>query len=142
MSYKAKVLIEILASILIPSFSHASWTTRIRRPRQKKTGRVSRLEEKRNKPKASKSAFAAKPPILKRHRSRFKRLFQRFRYLSVDLVQPGAFVLRCRGLPVGNLNLWENQMLPCLPFRPLYLLQCSFPEAVFSDEINNRQTFR
>ena len=47
MSYKAKVLIEILASILIPSFSHASWTTRIRRPRQKKIGRVSRLEEKR-----------------------------------------------------------------------------------------------
>ena len=67
-------------SILIPSFSHASWTTRSPHPRQKKTGHVARLEEKRNKPKASKSTYSTKRPIQKRHRSRSKRLFWRFRH--------------------------------------------------------------
>ena len=92
MSYKATVLIESLASLLILSFSHTSWTARIRRLSQQKAGRVSRLKEKR-----------------------IRRVFQRFRY-DKKLVRPGEFVLRCRGLPVAVLTFWRIRYYLVFPF--------------------------
>ena len=106
MSYKATVLIESLASLLILSFSH----------QLDGTNPASQSTEGRTR-------FASEG---KTHKAGFSEVQVRQKTCATRGV--------CSALPraaSGSLNLLENQILPCLPFPPLYLLQCYFPDAVF-----------